>query len=108
MVHLKEMVTRRKVIKEKEVLDQGELQSITTTMISPKIIKDLRVNATTAKRRATWRKIVWSNKRPTKSNIATSNPKKKIEDDCDSKASLAIEEDELVLTVMTHERTDYK
>ncbi|CAB4316664.1 unnamed protein product [Prunus armeniaca] len=97
------------VIKEKEVPDQGELQSITTTVVSPKIIKDLRVNATTVERRATWRKIVWSNNRPAESNIATnSNLKEKSEDDCDAEASLAIEEDKLALTIMTHEWIEYK
>lgn len=33
MVHLKDMVTRRKVIKEKEDFSHGELQSITVTVV---------------------------------------------------------------------------
>ncbi|KAM2653065.1 hypothetical protein EV2_024750 [Malus domestica] len=60
VVDLKEMMTREKVIKDERVLDQGELQSITATMVSPRIIKGLRASVTIVERRATWQRIVGS------------------------------------------------
>ncbi|CAL9014755.1 unnamed protein product [Prunus brigantina] len=53
-------------------------------------------------------KDCWSNKRPVESNIVTSNSKEKSEDDWDAEASLAIEEEEKALTVMSPERINYK
>ena len=60
VVDLKEMVTRKKVIKEEGVLGQGELRSITVTVVSPRIIKDLRANVTIVERMVTWRRIAGS------------------------------------------------
>ncbi|CAL2236840.1 unnamed protein product [Prunus armeniaca] len=53
-------------------------------------------------------KDCWSNKRAAESNTAISNSKEKSEDDWDSEASLAIEEEEIALTVMVLERINYK
>ncbi|CAL8997356.1 unnamed protein product [Prunus brigantina] len=53
-------------------------------------------------------KDCWSNKRPVESNTVTSNSKEKSEDDWDAEASLAIEEEEKALTVMSPERINYK
>ncbi|XP_052295823.1 uncharacterized protein LOC127901845 [Citrus sinensis] len=43
-------------------------------------------------------KDCWSKKKPTKSNIATSNPKENNEDGWDAEAAFTIEEEELALT----------
>ena len=51
-----------KVIRRRGVLVQGELQSITVIVDSPRIIKDLRANVTIAERKATWRKTIDSTK----------------------------------------------
>ncbi|KAF2324390.1 hypothetical protein GH714_013463 [Hevea brasiliensis] len=48
-------------------------------------------------------KACWSKKRSVESNTATSNTKKKSEDDWDAKAVFAVEEEELALTVTTSE-----
>ena len=45
-------------------------------------------------------KDCWSKKKPTKSNIATSNPKENNEDGWDAEAAFTIEEEELALTVI--------
>ncbi|KAM1753694.1 hypothetical protein ACFX12_006250 [Malus domestica] len=42
------------------VLDQGELRSITATVVGPRIIKGLRASATIMERMATWRMIAGS------------------------------------------------
>ncbi|KAJ0104599.1 hypothetical protein Patl1_19397 [Pistacia atlantica] len=44
-------------------------------------------------------KDYWSNKRLAESNVATSKPKEKNEDEWDAKASFAMEEEELALTI---------
>lgn len=53
-------------------------------------------------------KDCWSKKKPTKSNIATSNPKENNEDGWDAEAAFTIEEEELALTVIRSKQNDYK
>ncbi|KAJ0081455.1 hypothetical protein Patl1_11236 [Pistacia atlantica] len=64
------MVTRQKVIKEREALIQGELQRIMTT------VKDLRANVTTAARRDTLQKIVGLTKGPLRAMLLLPNQRK--------------------------------
>ncbi|KAE8720906.1 tir-nbs resistance protein [Hibiscus syriacus] len=53
-------------------------------------------------------KDCWTKKKPVESNTATSSSKEYSEDDWDTEALFAKEEEELALTVTTPERIDYK